>query len=280
MRAATLALAVAALLVPGGGAAMPRAAAACTAPPYRAVPGLRPSYRMQIRIAGSQVTGTSDIRFAAGLPLHRLVLRLWPNGPRQGAALRVTSVAVDGRAARARVSSPTVLVVPLQKPVAPGRTVRIRLAWRLTLGSSALRMNASAGFVRLASFFPILPWDERRGWVVDPPTPLPAEASTSPTADFDVTVHAPAAMRLVASGSEISTGHWVASAVRDFALAGGDFDVTTHTVAAPAPVRLAVAVPRGLGLSAQAFADRAAAGAEGARRPASDRIPGPRSSLP
>ena len=76
----------------------------------------------------------------------------------------------------------------------------------------------------LAFFFPILPWDERRGWVLDPPTALPAEAFTSPTADFDVTVHASPALRIVASGLEKAPGRWLASAVRDFAIAGGDFE--------------------------------------------------------
>src|SRR6266571_2411564 len=40
----------------------------------------------------------------------------------------------------------------------------------------------------LGSFFPVLPWVVGQGWALDPPTTTLAEASTDPTADFDVTI--------------------------------------------------------------------------------------------
>jgi hypothetical protein len=213
---------------------------------------------MDVRIAGVSVAGTSDIRFAANRPLRRLVFRLWPNGPGERASLAVSGITVDGRPSRAQRPSPTVLVVPLGRQIKPGLALRVHLTWRLKLSRDGFRMNVRDGFVRLASFFPILPWDERRGWVVDPPTPLRAEASTAPTADFDVTVHAPAGMRLLATGRRASPSRWVARGVRDFALAGGPFDEVTRTVDAPLPVRLTVAAPGGEQAAAEAFANRAA----------------------
>jgi hypothetical protein len=212
---------------------------------------------MDVRIAGSRVTGTSDVRFAANRPLHRLVFRLWPNGPGQRASLTVTGMTVDGRTVRTQRPSATTLVVPLAGTVAPGREIRVRFGWRLSL-SSALRMSARGGFVRLGSFFPLLPWDARRGWVVDPPTSLTAEASTSPTADFDVTVHAPPSMQVLATGRRVSGDRWLARGVRDFAIAGGAFDTVTRIIAAPRPVRLTVAAPADEPGAAAAFADRAA----------------------
>ena len=82
MRTPALLLALASLLVPAGtGAGAPRT---CAAPAYRALPTLRPAYRIDLRIAGARVTGASDIHFAANRPLRRVVLRLWPNGPARG----------------------------------------------------------------------------------------------------------------------------------------------------------------------------------------------------
>jgi hypothetical protein len=255
MRTPALLLALAALLVPvSTGAGAPRT---CAAPAYRALPTLRPAYRIDLRIAGAHVTGSSDIHFAANRPLRRLVLRLWPNGPRQSASLAVTRVTVDGKAARRSSSSPTMLVVALARPTPAGRTIRIQLRWTLRLGSRALRMNAAGGFVRLGAFFPILPWDERRGWVVDPPSPLAAETYTSPSADFDVTIHAPAGLQVVATGQQEQPGRWIARAVRDFAVAVGPFVEVSRTVDAPRPVRLTVAAPMGEQATAEAFADRA-----------------------
>jgi hypothetical protein len=251
--ALVLAAAIAVLAVPDGAGAAP----ACTAPPYPSLPKLRPVYRMDVRIADSRVTGTSDIRFAAERPLRRLVLRLWPNGPGQQASLAVSGMSVDGRPAQPRKAAAATLVVPLAGTVAAGRPVRIRFDWRLELSDGALRMSAHAGYVRLGSFFPILPWDAQRGWVVDPPTSLTAEASTSPTADFDVTVHAPASMRVLATGRRVSPERWLARGVRDFAIAGGPFVTVTRTVAAPRPVRLTVAAPAEARGAADAFADRA-----------------------
>jgi hypothetical protein len=214
---------------------------------------------MDLRIAGARVTGASDIRFSANRPLRRLVFRLWPNGPGQGAYLDVTRATVDGRAARTITRSPTILVLAPARPTPVGRTMRIQLRWSLRLSARALRMNAGGGFVRLGAFFPILPWDEGRGWVVDPPSALAAETFTSPSADFDVSIHAPASLQVVATGREALPGRWIARAVRDFAVAVGPFVEATRTVGAPAPVRLTVAAPRGEQGAAEAFADRAAA---------------------
>src|SRR5207253_8547493 len=99
--------------------------------------------------------------------------------------------------------------------------------------------------IRLGSFFPVLAWDPRRGWVTDPPARILAESSTTPTADFDVQVDGPAGMKAFVSGTEAWENHWHAQALRDVALAVGRFDVVSGTAHVPRPVTVRVAVARG-----------------------------------
>jgi aminopeptidase N len=49
-------------------------------------------------------------------------------------------------------------------------------------------------------------------------------------------------LRVLASGEQVGKGHWVATAVRDVALAAGRFAVVSRTVRATRPVRVTVAV--------------------------------------
>jgi aminopeptidase N len=57
-----------------------------------------------------------------------------------------------------------------------------------------------------------------------------AEAVTSPTADYDVTVTVPAGYDVLGTGVRSDDGHWRASAVRDFALSVGHFNTANASV--------------------------------------------------
>src|SRR5437764_283752 len=104
-----------------------------------------------------------------------------------GGRLDVSAVTVDGRAVQAAIADPTTLIV--RAPAAAGQTVDARLHWRLTLPGALNDRVARVGeAVRLGSFFPVLPWEPGVGWDTEPPTSQFAEASTAPTADFDVTI--------------------------------------------------------------------------------------------
>ncbi len=105
---------------------------------------------------------------------------------------------------------------------------------------------------RLLSFFPLLAWSGT-GWATEPPVRTDSFWSTSPTADFDVHVTVPAGLRVLASGEEVSAGHWRARSVRDFALAVGSFQVTSAIVNAPRHVRVTVGLERGSIYSARDF---------------------------
>ena len=105
--------------------------------------------------------------------------------------------------------------------------------------------RALRGGLRLGTFLPLLAWDPRRGWVTDPPARILAESSTTPAADFDVTVEVPRGLRAVVTGDAVGSGRWHAEAVRDVALAVGRFWIARTTAHAPNPVAIRVATVTG-----------------------------------
>jgi hypothetical protein len=203
---------------------------------------------VQVRPGFRRVDGNISVRFTPNRATQRLVFRLWPNGPRQlaeGARL-TTGAPTNGAGGRLPTSRPDPTTLVVHQPLRAGQSITVRLPWRLRVPRTGTdRIARFRNGVRLGSFFPILAWDPRRGWVTDPPTRILAEASTSPVADFDVRITAPAGARVLASGSPIRPGRWRATAVRDFALAAGRFKVVTGTAHAPNPVTVRVAVAGG-----------------------------------
>ena len=214
-------------------------------PPPQLPPRDRPRYELSVHVSRGfgRVHGDLTVRFTPNRATDRIVFRLWPNGPRQlveGQSLVVGGVKIDGKDVSSRETDPSTLLISYG--IAAQQTVIAHMTWRLRvpLGTRD-RISRSHGVLRLGSFFPILAWDERRGWITDPPTVLLAETSTSPTADFDLRVDAPRGEQAVASGTEIAKNHWHASAVRDVAVAVGHFRSLTSVARLPQPVTVHVA---------------------------------------
>jgi hypothetical protein len=229
--------------------------------PARAVPAPdRPRYLLDFTVDFPQgvVAGTLEVHFTPDLTTDRLVFRLWPNGAVMaagGARLDVSAITVDGRPVDGALTDPTTLVV---RPgtIAAGQTADVRLTWRLALPGAINDRVARVGqAVRLGSFFPILPWEPGVGWDTDPPTSQFAEASTAPTADFDVTVATnPPDLNVLASGTPDRPGHWTAVAMRDFALSVAHFTTVTAVAHAPDPVAVTVGVAAGMADSPATYA--------------------------
>jgi hypothetical protein len=192
-------------------------------PPVASPPANRPHYVVTVRVAPSfrVVTGRLTVTFAPNRPTNQLVFRLWPNGPSQ---LRAGSrLTVDVRGARR--PDPTTLVVPRRRTVS--------FTWRLRLPRDHLdRIARFRSGLRLGTFLPLLAWDERGGWLRDPPARILAESAATPAADFDVRVLAPHGFDLVATGVRYGRNRFRARAVRDFALAVGHFHTQTARVGA------------------------------------------------
>ena len=204
------------------------------------------------------VTGTSRVTFVAERATRRLVFRLWPNGPRlasEGAELVVEKAGLVGANGAVERPDPTTLVLELGRRLDPGEPATARLRWRLELPGAILdRISQNGDSIRLGSFFPILSWEGERGWATDPPTTTLAESSTSPTADFDVTIEVPAGLDVIATGREKAAGEWAAEDVRDFAVAVGRFDTVLVKVDAGRRVNVVIGVAEGLDPDPQDFA--------------------------
>ena len=229
------------------------AGVACSSPPRAQPSADRPRYELTIRVARTfrTVGGAVDVTFTPNRATDRLVFRLWPNNPpslREGVRLDVGRVTSPRGPVRVAQPNPTTLVVRLGALPA-GRPVRVRVPWTLRVPAAGFdRIARFGGGLRLGSFFPLLAWDTRRGWVTDPPARILGESSTSPTADFDVHVGVPRGFTAVAS-----YGH----AVRDIALAVARFRLATGTAHLPDPVKVRVAVAPGAQASAHAFVNMA-----------------------
>jgi hypothetical protein len=206
------------------------------------------------------------VSFRPDLATDRLVFRLWPNSPPQaqeGAHLAVSGVRLLDRTHEItlRDPDPTTLEVLPDPSIRPGDLIEIGMRWRLRLPGSVLdRLTTSHDLAILGSFFPILPWRPGRGWATDPPTTALAEASTSPTADFDVRIRTvPSNLDVMATGVEVRPGLWRARAVRDFALAAGRFDTSRVTVTLPHRTAVTVGVQSNLtDIDGSGFARRVA----------------------
>ena len=240
----------------GGPTLLPGATApSCPTIPARAEPRPdRPRYVLHadVRPAEGAVDGDLRVAFTPDLPTAEIVFRLWPNGPRPavtGAHLDAGPVTVDGVPAPATKADDTTLVVDPGRTIAAGTTVDVALPWHLVIpGPANDRLALESDSMRLGSFFPILPWETGVGWAREAAVGDFAEASTAPTADFDLTVTVPAGYTVLASGEPAADNadpsrpnHFVATARRDVALSVGRFtDLATTVAHAPNPVTVTV----------------------------------------
>jgi hypothetical protein len=155
--------------------------------------------------------------------------------------LDVGKVTSGGKTLHTVEPDPTTRVVPVD--LRAGESITVELPWRLDVPSAPRdRIGRFPGGLRLGSFFPVLAWDARRGWVTDPPVRLTAETSTTPAADFDVHVHVPRGLHALVSGAQLAPDHWRARSVRDVGIAVGRFRVVSALAHAPRPVLVHVGI--------------------------------------
>lgn len=212
------------------------------------------------------VVGQETLVFTPDQPIDELVFRAWPNTPagaRAGTGLVVTDAAVDDvpvtptvRPGGAPSGAPGTLVeLPLPRgPVPAGRSVRVALGFRLTLGAETGERTGCSPSTRTAwwgTAYPLLAWVRGRGWVRDDAVDLAGETVTSEAfrlADLRVTTDAD--LTVVGAGTDAGTvpappgrvtRRFRADAVRDVAVAVGDYDLAELAAGA---VQIHVGAPR------------------------------------
>ncbi|HTJ75758.1 MAG TPA: M1 family aminopeptidase [Acidimicrobiales bacterium] len=239
--------------------------ASCPAIPGRAGPDpARPRYTLSADVHPTDGTVDGQVRvlFTPDLDTDRLVFRLWPNGPGSApsrAKLDTGPVTIAGKPATSNLDDPTTLTVRTGATFKAGQVVDVATSWHLVVpGAANDRISRNGDAMRLGSFFPILPWEPGVGWDTDAAVGGFAEASTAPTADFDLTVTVPDGFGVLGSGvpDPAKPGHFTASAMRDVALSVGRFTTATGTANAPNPVQVTVGIQQGVAGSASAYLDR------------------------
>jgi hypothetical protein len=189
-------------------------------------------------------TGTIDgemvvaWRNPASLPLSEVWFRLFPNAEYYSEGnLAVADVTVDDAPVRPGLAlDDTALRVPLPRPVAPGESVEIALAFTATVpvdstGSYGIfTQDTRNGAWVLADWHPILAiYEEGSGWALPPVTDF-GDPTYAPSAFYDVAVTAPDDLEVVATGvvaGEVAadglvTRRYVAGPSRDFVIVADD----------------------------------------------------------
>lgn len=205
-----------------------------------------PYYRLWLEVSFSiggadpEFTGHERLEYVntEGQALEELYLRLYPNGGLTygSGSLTITAAKVNGTMTELAIeANGTAVRVPLEKPLLPGESLVLELAFTGRVpqgfassnGSSYGIYDYSGGMLKLANWFPILAAYDEAGWHLDPFYNW-GDAVYSETANFEVWITAPAEQVVVASGTELEqianpdgtvTHHYTAELMRDFFVA-------------------------------------------------------------
>jgi hypothetical protein len=204
------------------------------------------AYRLVVRPNRdvTDVAGSLSVTFRPAVATDRIVFRLWPNAAAFGGGARLTVGTVTARGRTLATSRPEATTLVVLHALAAGERVTLSMPWRLRLSTRpglALRGGRSA---RLVSFFPMLSWNGS-SWATDAPLRgMDSLWPTAPIADVDIRVATPAGLSVLATGSQVSRGHWQARAVRNVAVAIGQWRVVRRVVRAPRPIVVRVGIER------------------------------------
>ncbi|WP_425310094.1 M1 family aminopeptidase [Ammonicoccus fulvus] len=238
-------------------AACTPASPAATADAWPAPPPDRPQVSLDFTVAPdlASVEGSETVTFTPDLPVCELVFRAWPNKPhtaRAGNSLMITSAEVEQQPVSPRVSAAgaprgapgSLIELPLPSCVPAGTPLTAKLDFSLRLGVGTDERVGRSGSGNLAWFgtaFPLLAWENGRGWARDDAVAVTGEMATSETFDLtSLTVSAPSQYAVLGVGTPESpradpnTGltihRFSAAAVRDVTVTVGDMRVVERRV--------------------------------------------------
>ncbi|HEX5498567.1 MAG TPA: M1 family metallopeptidase [Thermomicrobiales bacterium] len=199
-------------------------------------------YRMDVTLdpAASTIGGEAEVLFRNSAPvaLDEVWFRLFPNAAYYGdGGTTVRDVTVDGAPATPTLDvDDTALQVPLAAPVVPGGSVTIDFAFTSTVPADSLGSfgifshDTAAGTWILSDWHPVLAvYQHDLGWSLPAPTPA-GDPTFAASALYDVTIHAPDGLRIVAPGAEmdlpggdgIAVRRFVAGPAREFTVVADD----------------------------------------------------------
>jgi hypothetical protein len=203
-----------------------------------------------LRSVAGRETGT----FTPDLRTCELVFRAWPNNPTMaeaGDSLTVTDAAVNGQPAVLQAEAagapesapPTLLRAAIPGCANAGQAVRFDLQFRVQVGKDADERIGYSPDTRTAWFgsaFPMLSWVRGTGWTTDPAVQMNGETTTSEEFSLSLSVTAPTGLVVQGVGARqgttagptagTTTHRFAADAVRDVAVAVGDYQVLDQTV--------------------------------------------------
>lgn len=227
-------------------------AAACPSR-YVAPDPKRPRVSLSFTLAADHrtVRGVEQVTFTPDRPIDEFVFRLTANTrPSVEQGNRISIQAASAAPAGGRFTfSPAnadpgtqggLLRIPLGQRVPAGGTATARVAFTLTLGDTAFDRFGRAGeFAYFGSGQPLLAWERGYGWHTEDMLDFTAESATSEAADTELSVTAPAADVVIASGNPADpprgsgpTRTWTSrlAAARDVSVAAGPFVVADTSV--------------------------------------------------
>ena len=212
----------------------------------------RPKVTLTFNVSAdrSRVDGTEHVEFTPDKDITELVFRLTANTiptVAEGNKIQVTSATADHNAGAPTYqqdgADPStqggLLHIPFSSKITAGTTVTADLKFTLTLGGAGFdRYGRQGGFAWFASAQPLLAWQVGYGWHTEPMIRFTAESATSEAAQTDLTVTAPSADTVIASGDPrgVDAGnntrrwHSTIAAARDVSVALGPFHVQDSTV--------------------------------------------------
>jgi hypothetical protein len=204
----------------------------------------RPVLELEFALAPNHtvVTGVERLTFTPDRPIDDVVLRLWPNSPRESGAGRLVVTAASAglgstyaveRAGATPGHPGTLLRLRLPATSPAGTQVHLTVRFRLELPPEEIdRYGHTTTTAWWASGFPLLAWERGHGWTTEPASAFPSETATSEVMRLALLqVTAPARDEVLATGmraGEPTTGargtrvwRFTAGAVRDVAVAVG-----------------------------------------------------------
>ncbi len=236
---------------PPGGPPLPRSGPSLDTttalPPATPTPEAQrswPEYRIWARLVpgpSPQIRGEETIVLPnpADTPLETLVLRLYPNLPSYGGRLEVADVTVNGHPVTGTLTQlDSALELALPKPLQPGQTALIRMAFTTTLPTQVIAGSVGQGIFGyvdrvydLAEFYPLMAVHDGTDWRVSAAAVEFGDMLFSQAAYYRVRLTVPPGHQVVASGTVLQrrrlpdgqeTWYLAAGPIRSFYVAVSD----------------------------------------------------------